>query len=1396
MAFQRIRIKNTNVSGKIPGADKLDTAELCINLKDQKLYSKDADGNVFELGGGKVESGPTPPSNGNEIGDLWWDGNFLLVWNGSEWVAVGVSDLDYEAAADKGTITNTNGDGAEIPLVDDTNAGLMSPEDFKKLGDMPAVISGPNQPGNPSLGDIWIDTSDCPPTINVWDDCENPGNPIWTPIGGGGTGGCVQGPVSIVSSNGNEINSTLTAVGGNGTDEGTGLTATYEWTGAKTGTGATIVADVEGDYTVTARITCGDSSVLGTTATWTVADAYEDMINNTPPLIAVVGGGVDEAYEGNSIYVVTPATVLNGENPVIVENQWFKDAAADGISQIYTIGSDDEGAVITCKQLFRDARTNELLSEASNGITIVARPADAIGFTPVINDDNTATGNQVGKTLTAAALNITGGVAAQEYAFQWYADGVPEIGAQNKTKVIIKSDVGKTITCDITVAEPDGTNPETRTAIYNKTIEVAGTINTPSVLEPQDGAGSGAQRYLKSDTIIEVEGGGITTCETDLIQSVDSQIADYSSSLTCVQGFGAPASNAFNGKTVTSGDGNYSGGTTCFPRGEATWQWNKEINFSKLKIYAACHQDAGGSSAYGFVKVKNSTTDWIEIKGFLGENDDFNLNAPGLDTGVDVTNQVSELNGKIDAVQFTANGSQGWGLWGIEIDGYLLVDGNTETTLTFPDSTGFSCFELGDVVQDPDVKIISKNEAANIIAVNGGNWKGTDGTGDQADGEDKLVKETPYDTKLTVDGSTDLADMTGSVLMTDGTGAPGPYSQTPYKLVTSDIKTVVGAPPTIYEAYWVGDVQGGEFSFDGNLIATYTFPSQDDGVCTWAPAKAINFNTLTIYASLSGTGGSMSVNGTPITNELQDYDGVNAFSVDNAKLAELGVTSPLTEIKIVSSPTYGNTPVLCGVVINGQTLVSDPDGTDNIKLLFSEDVSTNPDLQYFAPGDLVQGFDISSEAFPTSPTGSSSLVKFDQVNPIDGVTGETWSPVSVDGAGDVPEPVTDPNAPEVWGLTESIDLSKGGHFYTKGSLFNIGQGGALTIWAYFENDGIEATIYKGNTTGGLQWGIENGSHGVLATSSTIAPGGDNTPIGTFGTFPAGYHRVSLYVEPGEGINNKVRCEIDGVQFGTDFAISGGINFDYIGGDARVVGGDSGINIFAMQVVTIQDALAPVYVVETDLTENSMVVDGGKWSGTDGSGEVDGDTIVEYQTKGGQGDVISVNTDDNTILLTDTGNRDNRWMGENKAATDFYVAGPSIVDAPLLTADVELKSTDFATTPENVDTLKNIVWELNNVEQNAGVSNPYKPTLNTNTTYIVRVKHQGNDLEDSAWSTATTFTTGATRNLYTYYKERVELLESRLASIEADEVNDDATDTVLINTVANLLERIEQLEGGA
>ena len=125
MAFQRIRIKNTNVAGKVPGADKLDTAELCVNLKDHKLYSKDADGDVFELGkGASVPGGDVPPSSGNEIGDLFFDtvNEILLYWDGNEWVPA--AGEGYVKLNDEGvtqTITGGGGLGVQGDIASSTD---------------------------------------------------------------------------------------------------------------------------------------------------------------------------------------------------------------------------------------------------------------------------------------------------------------------------------------------------------------------------------------------------------------------------------------------------------------------------------------------------------------------------------------------------------------------------------------------------------------------------------------------------------------------------------------------------------------------------------------------------------------------------------------------------------------------------------------------------------------------------------------------------------------------------------------------------------------------------------------------------------------------------------------------------------------------------------------------------------------------------------------------------------------------------------------------------------------------------------------------------------------------------------------------------------------------------
>ena len=100
----KIIIKNSAVEGKVPDGTAIDAAELAINLKDQKLYSKDADGNVFDpIGAGaNVPGGDNPPGSGNEIGDLFFDTtlNQLLYWDGSAWVPVSGDDGPLELSAE------------------------------------------------------------------------------------------------------------------------------------------------------------------------------------------------------------------------------------------------------------------------------------------------------------------------------------------------------------------------------------------------------------------------------------------------------------------------------------------------------------------------------------------------------------------------------------------------------------------------------------------------------------------------------------------------------------------------------------------------------------------------------------------------------------------------------------------------------------------------------------------------------------------------------------------------------------------------------------------------------------------------------------------------------------------------------------------------------------------------------------------------------------------------------------------------------------------------------------------------------------------------------------------------------------------------------------------------
>ena len=151
VAGTKILLRRSGVQGKLlPTAGDAEYGELFINYHsgDPMLCFKDNSDNIVEIkppraidgGGGEV-----PPDTGNQIGDLVWDGTHLRVWDGTAWQAVGPGSLAYVQKADGGTITNTAGDGCDIPLVNNLQAGLMAPGDKNKLDGYPATpgeISG------------------------------------------------------------------------------------------------------------------------------------------------------------------------------------------------------------------------------------------------------------------------------------------------------------------------------------------------------------------------------------------------------------------------------------------------------------------------------------------------------------------------------------------------------------------------------------------------------------------------------------------------------------------------------------------------------------------------------------------------------------------------------------------------------------------------------------------------------------------------------------------------------------------------------------------------------------------------------------------------------------------------------------------------------------------------------------------------------------------------------------------------------------------------------------------------------------------------------------------------------------------------------------------------------
>ena len=66
--------------------------------------------------------------------DGTWSGSTTVKTGDQDWTGISATNLGYTASPTDGTVTNTGGTSATLPLATGTNAGLLAPAAFTKLG--------------------------------------------------------------------------------------------------------------------------------------------------------------------------------------------------------------------------------------------------------------------------------------------------------------------------------------------------------------------------------------------------------------------------------------------------------------------------------------------------------------------------------------------------------------------------------------------------------------------------------------------------------------------------------------------------------------------------------------------------------------------------------------------------------------------------------------------------------------------------------------------------------------------------------------------------------------------------------------------------------------------------------------------------------------------------------------------------------------------------------------------------------------------------------------------------------------------------------------------------------------------------------------------------------------
>lgn len=234
---------------------------------------------------------------------------------------------------------------------------------------------------------------------------------------------------------------------------------------------------------------------------------------------------------------------------------------------------------------------------------------------------------------------------------------------------------------------------------------------------PQDASGliNGQQLYMSDQT-----GANVTAdCTTDTIASVESV-----------------------GEWNTSAD--WTSNTT--PAGTGLNSLNRlyDTNFYNFTVgdnnnFALFINGLPATTTVNGIKVRMMVDDGCQVT-FLFQNGSFvipNMSGGRDDNPLEWTVECP-IGTVLTGIQCYKSGRTGSArVYEIKINDKPLVDSRYASSnpptgafnLTFPTNKDFDKFEVGDVVQDPDVKITDIEAGGPTITVDGGAWKGADGSG-------------------------------------------------------------------------------------------------------------------------------------------------------------------------------------------------------------------------------------------------------------------------------------------------------------------------------------------------------------------------------------------------------------------------------------------------------------------------------------------------------------------------------------------------------------------------------------------------------------------------------------------------------------------------------------------